>query len=152
MTLPTFDSARDEILGLFWAAWQANAAALNGGTAPVVRWDGADENKEYPPADDNWVRVAIRHSASRQAAFGTGGQRRYTREGTVTVQIFTSLSTEQGVGKAEEFAKVARDAYEGSATDSGIWFRRVRSREIGPEPGGWYQINVVADFEYDEVK
>ena len=50
MTLPTFDSARDEILGLFNTKWTTDTPALNGGAPIRVEWPGVDAG-DPPPAD-----------------------------------------------------------------------------------------------------
>jgi hypothetical protein len=99
-----------------------------------------------------WARVSIKHIDGRQSAFGaTAGVRRYTRVGFVTVQVFAPLSEGLGLSKGQIMAIIAKDAFEGKATASGVWFRKVQIKEIGPDDS-WYQINVVAEFTYDELK
>lgn len=149
MSLPSFGDARDEILGLFNAAWTANAGAVNGGTVPQVAWPGV--NAEVPDPEAAHVRVFLRHVDGRQVTFGQVGQRRFNRKGLVTIQVFTPNAKRTGLSLAENLATIARDAYEGIGTASGIWFRNVRIQEVGPD-NGLYQMNVVAEFEYDELK
>lgn len=150
MSLPTFDSARDEILGLFWDDWEANTPALNGGQAPVVRWPGVDSG-DPPPADAAWARITVQHATSRQSTLGEPGNRRFSRPGLVTVQIFTPLSAGGGLFLAEKLAIIARNAFEGRGTPSGIWFRDVRVQEAGVD-GSWYRMDVRVGFEYDELR
>ena len=150
MSLPTFESARDEILGLFRAHWVAQTPALNGGQPIRVEWPGVDAGGP-PPADKPWARIALRHTTSRQSTFGPAGGRRFTRPGLVTVQIFAPLSAGQGLSLAEKCAIIARDAFEGRGTASGIWFRNARIQEIG-RTGAWQQFNTVVEFQYDELR
>jgi hypothetical protein len=57
----------------------------------------------------------------------------------------------KGLSGATDLPKVIQDAFEGVATASGVWFRDVTVNEIGPD-GDFFQTNIVAFFEYDEVK
>jgi hypothetical protein len=41
------------------------------------------------------------------------------------------------------------DVFQGKSTPGGVWFRDVRLLETDAE-GHWSQVNVVADFTYDE--
>lgn len=149
MSLPTFTTARDAIQGLFWAAWQLLAPAQNGGALPEVQWQGVEEE----PADATapFARVTIRHGTSRQSTFGHTGARRFVRPGIVTVQVFSPISRGGGLTLAQNLAIIARDAFEGVGTADGIWFRNVRIQEIGLS-GAWFQMNVTAEFEYDEMR
>ena len=74
-----------------------------------------------------------------------------TRLGLVSVQSFSPLSEGGGLSLAQKSAIIARDTFEGVGTASGIWFRNVRIQEIGAT-GTWYQMNIIADFEYDEIR
>jgi hypothetical protein len=142
------NTAYDEMLSLFRTAWEANAGAFNGSVVPEVRYDGVGD--PGPPASaDPWARIQIRHLTGTQATIGGDGtQRRFERAGIITVQVFWPLS-QAALGNVRSLADVARAAFEGKATTSHIWFRNVRVQEIGPD-GSWYQVNVLADFEYDE--
>lgn len=146
----TFSEARDQILGQFQTAWNANAAAVNGGTTPSVHYEGL---KFDPPKDAAWARIAIRHSTAGQATLAgdpSYGARRFERFGVVTVQIFQPLSAGGGLVLVEDLAQVARAAFEGQTTSGNIWFQNVTINEVGPD-GPWFQMRVVASFRYDEV-
>jgi hypothetical protein len=145
-----FDTARDEIQSTFKVAWDANAGAVNGGVVPTVHWEGVPTAGDFPPKDAAWARMIIRHNAATQAALSSSADRRRFRKfGILTISIFTPLQGGQGLGLAEELGKVARAAFEGKSTASGVWFRDARINEIGPD-GPWFQVNVLAEFEYDE--
>lgn len=144
-----FGAARDEMLGLFNVAWLANTPAINGAVAIPVEWPGVASGAP-PGADEAWARVSLRHSPAGQITFGATGARRFNRTGLLTVQVFSPLSAGGGLSFAENAAIIARNAFEGVGTASGIWFRNTRIQEIGPD-GAWFQMNVVTEFQYDEV-
>lgn len=148
MTLPTYDSALDEMLGLFNTDWTTKTPALTT-TVPDVQWPGLPAGPG--PVGKSWARIRIRHTSSRQVTFGPPGQRRFERGGIITVQVFAPLSPQNGLSLAEKLAIIARDAYEGRGTATGIWFRNARIVEVGPS-GEWYQYNAVVEFQYDEMR
>lgn len=148
MTLPTFVTARNEILDLFKAAWTSLSPAQNGGTVVPVDYGVMPF---VPPKTTPYARVTIKHTDGGQRCFGATGARRFTRYGIVSIQVFTPTSKQTGFSQGENLAIIGRDAFEGIGTASGIWFRNVRIKEIDPAEG-WYQQNVIAEFEYDELK
>lgn len=150
MALPTLPEAKDEMFGLFKTKWEADTPAINGAVAIPVQWPGVD--KQAPPAADGaYAAIFIKHGQSRQATLGETGNRRFTRTGLIIVQCFAPISRGDASTFAENAAIIARDAYEGVGTDSGIWFRNARVTEIGSDKT-WYQFNMVVEFQYDELK
>jgi cyanophycinase-like exopeptidase len=148
----TYEEARDYILDKFKVAWDANSPAVNGGAVPAVEYQNVQPSKA-PLADGNkaWARITVKHSSSEQRSMGTPGNRVFTRRGVVTVQVFVPAG-KQGLVLADRLGKVAADAFEGEETSTGnVWFRNVAYREIGVD-NGWFQVNALAEFEYDAVK
>lgn len=131
--------ARDEIFA-------AIAAAADGLAIPVLWPDKPGE----PPATGAWCRAVLQHLSASKATLtdGTGGSR-WRRAGTVIVQVFTEAGG--GVGAAYDHAHAFLNALEGLSTPRGVILRNVRFSEVGPD-GNWYQCNISAEFEYDEVK
>ena len=143
MTSATFNEANNEILAAFKAAWDT--------TGFVVAYENVKSQDTVPPSGSApWARVTLRHTFGDQASLASvGGVRRWRRDGLVTVQIFIPLG--EGLSEGYSLAKTVVDAFEGTATASSVWFRNVRVNEVGSD-GEWYQVNVLADFTYDEVK
>jgi hypothetical protein len=142
MPISSITEARDDIIGLFTTAWNAQ-------TPPIPLLIYQDKESDLP---DNapFARLSIEHTIFNQQTLANVGNRRFRRFGIITVQIF-SLAGE-GLANADVFAKVALDAFEGKATGAdSIEFRNVRINEIGID-GPWFQTNVLAEFEYDEIK
>lgn len=151
MSLKT-PQARDEILSRFYDDWLSKSGLVWSGGVPRVFWDAKEEPKgSGPRPDEPWARVTVSHNISPQRTFGEEGNRRFDRLGIVTVQVFTPMSIEQSVTLAEELGVIARDAFEGRSTPGGVWFRNARLQEVGRD-GPWWQLNVTAEFSYDELK
>lgn len=151
----TTPNARDEMLTMFRDAWNASAAAAAGTAQPPrVMWDAAEEERgDGPRSDECWAGVSIAHNppAGGQRTLGETGNRRFARAGILTVQVFSPMSVNNSITVAEDLAVIARDAYEGRSSPSGVWFRNVGIQEVGPmDP--WFQLNVTAEFSYDEIK
>ncbi len=146
----TLLNARDEMLELFRAAWlgspeSASVLVIYPDTLADVP-KGNDSNRNPIP----WARVSVNHYTGTQASLsGDTGRRRWRRTGDVIVQIFTPFGT--GLSLSDRLSMIALAAFEGQSTPSGVWFRGVRSEEIGQD-GSWFQANVIAEFTYDEVR
>lgn len=130
----------------------AGAAALVGYT-PDMRFQGFEKNGK-PDGSKFWLRFSQQTVNERQATLSTcaglPGQKRYTTTGIVFVQFFCPRSLQTGMELGRKLAILARDAYRGHALDDSIWFRNARINELAPESDS-YRLNVVADYEYDEL-
>lgn len=144
MPYASISQARDAILGTFKTAWDAQTPPV-----PPVVYDGISGE---PPRDGGvWARVSVKHGPSAQATIGgSPGNKRFRRIGFVVIQLFVPIG--QGLTVADRYAKVAVDAFEGKATKpDGAFFYNVRANEIGPTDD-WFQMNILAEFQWDEVK
>lgn len=138
--------AIDEMSGIFKTAWETTL----GFPAALVTWPNV-ASKSVPPAGQTpWARFLLTHTSGRAGGLsGPTGTGIYFREGLITVQYFQALG--KGLSGATDPAKTIMDAYEGKTSAGGVIFRNVSTNEIGPD-GDFYQVNIVANFEYDEVK
>ena len=138
--------ARDDLYELVTTAW--------GDNGPIDYEDkprSSDEDPIPPTEVTSWLRVQMRHTTGRQATLSNEiGSRRFRRTGVFTVQVFCPMGT--SLRETEELSKLINDALEGMATPHGVLLRNVRMNEVGSSNGHWFQTNVIADFEYDEVK
>ena len=136
----TLAQARDDMLKMISDAWLP--------TGKPILYE--DRGGTPPKEGTAWARVTIRHNRGDQETLSNPfGSRLFRRDGLVFVQIFTPVGN--GLEQADALAKIALDAYEGKSSQNGVWFRNVRYREVGPD-GNWYQVNVIAEFEYSEAK
>lgn len=139
----TDKDARDEILALLETAWQADADSTN---LPLLY----ENTTASRPADGSAYAVAlIRKVDNIQATLANEtGQRRFRTFGIVTVQIRTPQG--DGYTLSDKLSRVARDAFRGRRTSNGVVFTRARVKEAGAD-GTYALVNVIADFEYDEI-
>lgn len=144
MTVSSMTQARDEVMAVLKAAWDANSSSQD---VPLLYWDTAQK----PPSEGAWARAIMQHGGGGQATLsGETGSRRFRYTGIVTIQLFTP--TGGGLVLSDTLAQVVRNALAGVTTDPGqVHLRNVRSVEVGQE-GVWFHTNVLADFEYDEVR
>lgn len=110
---------------------------------PNVVWKQNDTPKDGP-----WARLVIQDADARWASMGAPGENIERHVGQVTVQIFTDSG--KGEGEALTLADVAKGIFRSWVDlSSGVRFRvPPYARQIGVE-GKWYQVNVVAPFEFD---
>lgn len=143
----TLEQGADEIQARFKTQWDADTPAITG-TVPPVEWDNL-EPLESPKAP--WARFKIEHTLGSQATLGETGNRLFDRSGLVTTQIFVRHG--DGVTLARRLGKIAMQAFEGKTAgpNGEVWFRDVRFIEVG-KGDKWFQVNVVAEFEYNELK
>lgn len=141
----TFNDGRDSILKVFKDAWDIlGYPARYPDTA-----ESPNDNGDAPSATI-WARATIRHADGFQSSL-TGPLeqlKRHTNIGTVIIQVFGPLG--DGSTAAYDAAQIVATAYRKSS-GSPVWFRRVRINEIGTR-GAFTQINVLADFSYDDVR
>lgn len=115
-----------------------------------LRWTGM-EQKDPPAVGTSWFRWTMQHTEGGQASLSCEhGERRWRRNGLIIVQCFAP-SDKGGLTLAQRMAESVRDAYQGQATPSGIWFRNATTQEVGFDEG-WYNVNAVIQFTYDEVR
>lgn len=137
--MTTLAEAKQRILAVFLADFTATTN---------ITLDGEKYN---PPTDDNWVRVAIRHTSRSQESLGSVGRRKFESVGSVFVQCFSPLDS--GSGSADTMAAAAQNVFEGKliGTTERLRFTSAAITEVGPTDD-WYQINVEAFFTYTETK
>ena len=136
----TFAEARDDISTLFKANWEAFAASS---AIPII-W--ADVKAETPQTG-SFARFIVQHTVGGQQT--TGDQKKFRREGQVTVRIFTE--TGDGLKANDELSQIALNIFDGQTAGKGIWFSGVTANEEGID-GSRFVTTVDATFHYHERK
>ena len=131
-----YKTAYTAIQGYFATAWAGATTVLY------------DDDPAPTPNAETWVRLNIRHTDGFQVSMGDVGNNRFNRTGVIIIQIFQKQG-QYGIA-ARDLAKNALQLFEG-VTDNGVHYFDASVREIGADGHGWYQINVVANFRYDEL-
>ena len=141
----SFNDGKDACLQVFKDAWDPTGF-------PAIYSDVANTQSDTgdTPSANVWARATIRHADGFQSSL-TGpleGKKRHTNIGTVIIQVFGTQG--DGSTAAYDAAQTVATAYR-KAPSGPVWFRRVRINEIGTS-GTYNQINVSADFSYDDVR
>lgn len=144
--------ARDQILGLLKAALDASAYATI-----KVAWDDVKTKTPTPTVieaaageNESWLRPTITHTGGSQTSLaGALRTKHWTYNGLLTVQVFTPSG--EGSNLSDDIVYTVLNGYQGKSTPGSVWFRNARFREIGTS-GAWYQVNVLVEFEYYEIK
>lgn len=148
MSMTTF---RREMFGLLTEAWQND----DWPSSPLlVAPNYQPEGRTFPAKDPgtSYLEIYMRSAQGDQVSLANhDGVRRWEDVGTLWVLCFGSDKDGNGLEKAEYLATMAAEAYQGATTEHCAWFRNVRKVNVGSS-GGWYQINVLIDYEYDEVR
>jgi hypothetical protein len=148
-----YTDAKDFIFATFVAAWNLGAQSIVGGTyLPRVYFVGVGP---YGPRDNSqvWCRISMQTVNEPQSALGsnvgTEGNRRYTVDGLVFVQIFCPKLIVNGQNICDRLAVLAKNSFRRGSTGEVI-FSNARIQELDPEEQ-YLRINVVSEYEYDET-
>lgn len=152
----TPETARDEIFNMLQTAWEDEttgaAAAVDSDDEDLVipmYWQGIAV--EPPSLATPYGRASLQHVSGHQATLsGSNGAQRYERRGFLMVQCLAPIADGNAPAIAYRLASVVTMGFEGKASPGGAWFRNCRPIEVGAS-GGWFTVNAIADFTYDEV-
>lgn len=145
--MPTFREARDAIADKFKAGFHAkrNEPIAFDNFAQLVDTNGDVVDK---PGDAPWVRLSIRLASGDQVTLGRVGSRGFRHAGVVIVQIFVPQG--RGDGTAYDIADAVADTLRGVTTQSVRFLAPDPPEFVGPD-GGWWQVNVNTDVEFDLI-
>lgn len=128
---------RTNIMTHFETAKVGTAVALTGLTT---------DNHKYNPVEGSpFIRVTIKDGAGQKVGFGTTGRYRHT--GVVITQIFVPDDT--GTTAALQMADAVDLIWRG-ASFNGIHFQTPDVTIVG-NVQGWFQVNVVAPYYWDDI-
>jgi hypothetical protein len=133
----TLSQAHDQILALLPAAITALPTKYPDIAAPAG----------FPPKASSWARVSL--SDVDGGAVSIGSPARYESEGLLTVEIYALAG--DGRAKAQELAEAVLSAYRGKSTSGGVFFRRERVVDVGPD-GAWYHVNALIEYRYHTIQ
>ena len=106
------------------------------------------DNSTVNGGQDPWVRISVQETGGGQQSLGAPTERKYRREFSVFVQIYTLAAS--GVKGGSVLAAEARRIYEGLSFD-GLDFQNARIFPQVPEEK-WLVTLVEAEGEFDEIK
>lgn len=132
-----FNEAEQDIRAHFSAAWS---------DLTPIAWP--DLNFTIPDGTI-WVRFNNAEFQGSQISMGSPTNNRFRQFGVVTLQIFQPQG--QASSDARSKAVTAINAFKGVTTTNGVKFYDVYSRNIGNDGNGWFQINVISSYYYDDI-
>lgn len=137
----TFEEGLTELISYFSTTWNERTPVAY----PDVKFNIPNPD---PVLKNTWVRMTPKFVAAPQKSIGNPGANKHERSGLIVFQVFCP---EGGAGlEAGKYAGQIVNMYL-SKTVSGVkYFEPVR-RDIGNDGKGWYQINVTANFEFEEL-
>lgn len=148
----TYPVAVNDMFSLINSAWKTGSAAI-AGYVPELRFQGI-ELQGAIPTDKYWARVSQQGVSEEQSSICNDvtapGNRRYTADGLLYVQLFGPQSVVNSMEKLRLLAKLARNAYRGKVSQNDVSFYNVRIVELESE-GLFFRINVIAEYQYDEI-
>jgi hypothetical protein len=149
MSAINYTLARDEIYAEAYNAVQNNASPF--GYVPEIRYKD-DRLNTTPDASKVWMRFSMDTVIETQSGLSndvTGpGKRRFCVDGLFFIQIFAPMSQSDTREKVNSFAQAIKDALRKHKGD--VILRNIRVNEL-PTENMQYRLNVVAQYEYDEI-
>lgn len=148
--MPTAAVAIADMTLMFKTAWDADPAT----TGLAVLYDNVPG--EAPTGFDangnplGYARFMIRHATGSCISLAdANGIHRYEHMGVLIVQTYTF--TGSGITTPILVAEVVKNAFEGKSSPNNVRFRNARYNQIGTD-GNHFEVDVLVDFEYDEIR
>lgn len=148
--MPTQNTARDDILTLLKAAWDAGAETA-GKTLLYENIDGTPDSAPVGTKKDPavWGACSVRHNVSVQRVLRGDTGTRVDKFGILLIRIYTEAG--EALDAADAVVKIVSDAFIGVRSPNDVVFRVPSPSEVGND-GPWFQTNVTVPFEYGEMK
>lgn len=145
----TYPAVVDAMFAMVLADWQAGAPGIVG-TIPEVRWQG-DESPQAPAVGTYWLRVTEQLVIEQQTSLsGSTGQKLYTSQGLIYAQVFCPSSDPPSYTNGRFLARLCRNTFRKREPGDLVWFRNAKIVPVGLS-GAWYQFNVSATYQFDEI-
>jgi hypothetical protein len=150
----TPQEARKEMFAKVDRCWKARAPAIVD-PIPEIRWQGVEEGA-LPGANKYWMRVGTQmvttvQSGHQSAEADVADDVVYDTYGFITLQMFAPMKGKGTWDKGELLSQVGQRMFMASETGGGVWFRNPRIVEVKND-GTWYRWNVIADYQFSQVK
>lgn len=145
----THDQAFDEMNTMLLDAWEGNFETSQ---IPIVWGNVAPAKQGSTDVFDNpkpYLRVETIHESSRTASLRSGSGAR--REYTGSLVALLHIQADKGSIHALPLISVAADAFTGTKSPGGVWFRNPTINSIGPQ-GTWYVTALTVTFIYDLIR
>ncbi len=100
-------------------------------------------------AADPYIFAFVTFNGGGQSTLADqSGQTKFERFGIATLQIRAPFATGQSL--LDELVEIGLRCFEKQEAN-GVWFRNVRPIDLGHD-GEWFRTDVLADFEFDQLR
>jgi hypothetical protein len=129
------NEAREFLYELFKSNWE--------GVTPYT----FDNEAFTPPTKAVWVRFTMRHSSGQQDTLNIPGQRRFTNQGHLYLQVFSPRGS--GRRNSDTLVEQFKAIMDSKRLDTDLVTYSATARELGVDPtNAWDQTNVDIPFVY----
>lgn len=149
MPFANSSDAKDALYKHFLDRWNDGRIAALFDYELQILWPNIEPD-EKPDSSKTWLRVSTQTVLRQQTTLGPPGQRRFTVDGLIFVQFFFPKSKADSATLINNVADITVNIFDQPSECNLIQFYRARSREL-PEERDTYRLNVVAEYEYDEL-
>lgn len=148
-----YQSTTDQLFSQVLKVTNSNIVESLLGYKPESRWQGNEESNK-PDSSKLWYRVSRQTVTNPQTGFGNSDSQsraKYTNYGILFVQLFIPKTPIDSYSKGQTLAQMlVTESFRNKTTEGKIIFRNPRIQPLPPETD-LNRINVVVDYEYDEV-
>lgn len=111
----------------------------------------AFENEGFDPASgpDQWARITIRMTSSRQVSTGPTGTRRFERKGVIFADLFGPLNT--GRKPLAAIAADVRTTLESQELASDLWTYATAESDVSTD-ARWFKVQYATPFTFYETR
>lgn len=151
MSNTTYSDAVDSMFAQFVATWEIESSPVVG-YVPEIRWQGK-EKTEIPDKTLFWIRLSTQLVLERQSSLSTDvtgpGKRQYESSGLIFVQLFCPKTTINALYLGRLLAQLARNVFR--RQNANVTYRNARINDNLESEQDFHRINVVAEFEFNEI-
>ena len=105
---------------------------------------------ENKPDKDTWARLTIQYVRGYGASLGG---KHFRRDGITTLQIFIVKNDPRGPAYIDQLSDQAVTMFEGVQLPGGLkFYGDITPIRLDNIQEGYYQINVVVNFKFDEIR
>lgn len=144
----TYKGAIAEVFAAITAGWTASSAIVD--YVPEIKFPGIGSG-QVPDPSKYWVRISTQSVLCGQKTLGESyviqGSRRYENVSLVFAQLFAPKRMDSQT-KIDSLAMLMQSIFRKSTAN--VTFRNARIKEI-PAENGCLRINVIAEYEFDEI-
>lgn len=140
-----FETARTETMTLLNDKWVASVAAAVPITWPNVKKKKSGSQQGTTNDAPAWARFTMQYASGEGRSIGAGLWR---LRGIIRFEIYVPQGENDRL--ALQYAKIAANAFRKKTTASGVSFFNVRPEQQGND-SLWYRVDVLSEFQHDEV-